>query len=94
MFRKFTSVNDLKRHLPDVLVRLETLNKDLYYMNRLINRIVLMCLEEDVSDVDYGVLTTKSCFDLCVDVRDTMEEEIAYLKNMLSILPNYKDKII
>ena len=94
MFPRFTSVNDLKRRLPDTLVRLETLKQNLYYMNKLINRVVEMCLEEDVSDVDYGIFTTEQFFNLCVDVRDKMEEEIEYLKEKISSLPKYKDKFI
>lgn len=94
MFYQFTSVNDLKRRLPETLDRIQKLKTQLYQINRVLNLVMEMCLEEDVSDVDYGIVTTESFYNMLLDARFLTQVELGYLKHKIRILPNYKDKLI
>lgn len=91
MYYKFTSVNDLKRRLPDTLDRIQTLKEQLYYANWVLNKVVELCLDEDVTGVDYGLITTEEFFNLCVDFRDITEEELNYLQDKIKSLTIYKN---
>lgn len=90
MYRKYKTVGEFKRSLPEVLERINSLKEIILSTQETIEKIVLCTVKEMVSDVDYGSFTTEENYIFYCTALEMLQEELDYLQGKIKALPDYK----